>query len=93
MSALVSHQSEVMENREIMVERHKELEIKYPNEVPKPEEWGGYKIIPDRFEFWNGQSNRLHDRIIFRKLSDSQVIDNKLTKLGEDGWILERLQP
>ena len=54
---------------------------------------GGYKVIPDKVEFWQGQSSRLHDRILFRKLEADEVIDENLTKKGVDGWVYERLAP
>ena len=54
---------------------------------------GGYKVIPDKVEFWQGQSSRLHDRILFRKPEADEVIDENLTKKGVDGWVYERLAP
>jgi pyridoxine/pyridoxamine 5'-phosphate oxidase len=82
LSARISQQSKVVENRDKLIERYKEEELKFPNEVPKPDFWGGYKIIPTVFEFWIGQTDRLHDRIRFIKNSE-----------GENGWLYERLQP
>jgi len=54
---------------------------------------GGFKVIPEKVEFWQGQSSRLHDRISFRKPEADEVIDENLTKKGEDGWVYERLAP
>jgi len=54
---------------------------------------GGFKVIPDKVEFWQGQSSRLHDRILFRKPEADEVIDENLTKKGVDGWVYERLAP
>jgi len=44
-------------------------------------------------EFWQGQTNRLHDRIVFRRPSANEEIDSELTHPGEDGWVYERLSP
>jgi pyridoxamine 5'-phosphate oxidase len=56
-----------------------ENEFKDLNIIPRPEHWGGYRVIPERIEFWQGRPNRLHDRILF-------------TKVGDD-WKIERLSP
>jgi pyridoxamine 5'-phosphate oxidase len=92
LSARISQQSNVVENRDKLVEKYKEEELKFPNEVPKPHFWGGFKIIPTEFEFWMGQTDRLHDRIRFFK-NNNQTIDSKVTKVGDEGWLYERLQP
>ena len=52
---------------------------------------GGYLIKPDVFEFWQGQTNRLHDRIRYRKLEPDEKFDEKLMHKGEGDWIIERL--
>lgn len=60
--------------------------------VPTPENWGGYLVVPEEIEFWQGNDIRLHDRIRFRKLNGNE----KLTEMaveGENGWIIERLAP
>lgn len=54
---------------------------------------GGYLLVPDTIEFWQGQTNRLHDRIRFRKPAKDETIDECLTKKGEEGWVYERLAP
>lgn len=54
---------------------------------------GGYVVIPDVVEFWQGQTNRLHDRIRFRRRMPQEKIDEKLTHVGDDGWVFERLAP
>ncbi len=80
LGALVSDQSSVISNREVLEKRLEELEIEYKNkEVPKPEHWGGYLVSPISFEFWQGRPNRLHDRISYN--------------LVDDDWLIERLQP
>jgi pyridoxamine 5'-phosphate oxidase len=95
LSARISQQSEVVENRDKLIEKYKEEELKFPNEVPKPHFWGGFKIIPTAFEFWVGQTDRLHDRIRFFK--DNKVGEEgkvgEEAKVGDDGWLYQRLQP
>ena len=76
----VSHQSSVVESREVLEKNLAELEKKYENiEVPKPDEWGGFLIKPISIEFWQGRPNRLHDRIRYT--------------LNDDEWVIERLEP
>ncbi|PIO63931.1 pyridoxamine 5'-phosphate oxidase [Teladorsagia circumcincta] len=78
-----SEQSSVVPNREFLVNKRKALEELADKEgeasITKPESWGGYLLSPDYFEFWQGQSDRLHDRLEFRKN-------------GED-WTMRRLSP
>lgn len=54
---------------------------------------GGILIKPSRMEFWQGQSNRLHDRFVFRLPCENEKPDNKLVHPAEDGWVYERLAP
>jgi pyridoxamine 5'-phosphate oxidase len=54
---------------------------------------GGYKVIPKVLEFWQGQTNRLHDRLVFRRQKDGEILDENLSTVVNDGWILERLAP
>ncbi|MCR9172610.1 MAG: pyridoxamine 5'-phosphate oxidase [bacterium] len=77
--AWASNQSDVLSDREELEKRVEEYEAKFPNEVPRPEDWGGYWIEPSKFEFWQGRPSRLHDRIVFRA-TDSD-------------WEIERLNP
>lgn len=80
LGALISDQSSIVANREVLEKRLKELENEYDNkEVPKPTHWGGYIVAPILFEFWQGRPNRLHDRIQYT------LVDND--------WIIQRLQP
>jgi len=75
-----SEQSEPVDSRETLEERYAHFEARFENEeVPRPHSWGGYLIAPDRFEFWQGRPNRLHDRAEYTR---------------EGGlWIVQRLQP
>jgi len=79
--ALASSQSEVIESRQVLEQRFKELAEKYPqgSVVPKPENWGGYLVKPSSIEFWQGRYSRLHDRLRFN--------------LSGSNWSLERLSP
>lgn len=80
-SAAVSLQSQEISNRQDLVAKHEEILKKYPGDtpIPKPDRWGGYILTPSMFEFWQGQSNRLHDRLVFSKDGDK--------------WTLKRLYP
>ncbi len=77
--ALASNQSEVILSRELLEKKFAELEKKYGDNPPTPDNWGGYKLIPVKFEFWQGREDRLHDRICYEK-------NNEL-------WKIFRLQP
>jgi pyridoxamine 5'-phosphate oxidase len=72
---LVSAQSSVIPNREFLENKFNELNEKFGNEViPLPDFWGGYRVIPNYFEFWQGRENRLHDRICYKKENDDWKI-------------------
>ena len=77
--AWASHQSEVIESHKALLARAALIAAKHPLNVPRPPHWGGYLVIPDRVEFWQGRPSRLHDRICY------QLQDNQ--------WIKERLSP
>ena len=65
--ALASNQSEVVPNRQFLENRFSELEKEFGDNPPKPKNWGGYKLVPAKFEFWQGRRDRLHDRICYEK--------------------------
>jgi len=79
LGAWASEQSEVIPNRAELEARLAEADARFPQEVPPPGTWGGYRLVPERFEFWQGRTNRLHDRLRYRR--------------NEAIWIIERLAP
>ncbi|XP_008072096.1 pyridoxine-5'-phosphate oxidase isoform X2 [Carlito syrichta] len=93
--AVVSHQSSVIPDRKYLRKKNEELQQLYQEqEVPKPKYWGGYILYPQVMEFWQGQTNRLHDRIVFRRglpTGDSPL--GTMTHRGEEDWLYERLAP
>ncbi|MFM7823569.1 MAG: pyridoxamine 5'-phosphate oxidase [Bacteroidota bacterium] len=79
--AWVSDQSGILDSREILDSKFKEFVIRFENqEIPRPPHWGGYSLKPRKFEFWQGRTSRLHDRIEY------------LTDLNGN-WIIRRLYP
>ncbi|KAK8741032.1 hypothetical protein OTU49_002456 [Cherax quadricarinatus] len=95
-AACISPQSQVIPGRHVLTEKDELMHEEYKDEdkvIPKPECWGGFRVVPEVIEFWQGQTSRVHDRICFRKLMTDEVIDESLTKPGEDGWVYERLAP
>jgi len=88
LGAWASPQSEVIPNREWLEMRQKNLQEAFPEESsvdpPRPGHWGGYRLTPDMFEFWQGRPSRLHDRIRYRMQ----------TGWGNaPAWTIERLAP
>ena len=73
--AWCSPQSQVRESREVLENKIQELKKKYTNEVPRPENWGGYTIVPNEIEFWQGRASRLHDRFLYNKEGENWTIN------------------
>jgi pyridoxamine 5'-phosphate oxidase len=69
-SVYASRQSEPIESREALESRFDVARQVYGETVPRPEWWGGYRVIPDEIEFWQGRTNRLHDRLQYKKRPD-----------------------
>jgi len=78
--AWASDQSEKIDSRAAIMIKAAKLLVKYATgNVPRPPHWGGFRLVPDRFEFWQGRESRLHDRICF--------------ELHENSWLISRLSP
>ena len=78
--AWASHQSQELTDREELIKRVNYFEKKFAGkEIPLPEFWGGYRVIPDRIEFWQGKADRLHNRFIYQPSGNS--------------WKVKRLNP
>lgn len=79
--AWASPQSQVVPNRAALEAAYAAAELRFPEtgDVPPPEHWGGYRVVPDTVEFWQGRPNRLHDRLRYRRQGEA--------------WVLERLAP
>lgn len=78
-AAIASPQSAVVAARAILEERYAQAEKQYGADPRRPAEWGGYRVIPETVEFWQGRPNRLHDRLVYRKAAG--------------GWEIVRLAP
>ncbi|XP_043109971.1 pyridoxine-5'-phosphate oxidase [Puntigrus tetrazona] len=92
--AVVSRQSTVIPSRQYLRDKNAELEEKYKDtNVPMPDYWGGYIVKPHLIEFWQGQKNRLHDRIVFLRPKEGETELGDMQHQAEGGWIYQRLSP
>jgi pyridoxamine 5'-phosphate oxidase len=80
LAAWASPQSAVIAGRGPLERRVAAFARKYPDSVPRPPHWGGYRLVPEAFEFWQGGEDRLHDRILYRRARGGR-------------WRIERLAP
>lgn len=79
LAAATSAQSRAVASREELEARYRTLSETHSESVPRPQDWGGFLLQPDQYEFWQGRESRLHDRLQY------QVV--------EGGWVIQRLQP
>ena len=79
-SVYASRQSERLDSRAALEAEYEAARRRFGEQVPRPSWWGGYRVLPDEFEFWQGRASRLHDRLQYRKQADGT-------------WIRERLAP
>jgi pyridoxamine 5'-phosphate oxidase len=77
--AWASHQSEPVPDRATLEAQVAAAIARFGDDVPRPPHWGGYRIVPDRFEFWRNRADRVHDRVEYRRTGD--------------GWTVQRLSP
>jgi pyridoxamine 5'-phosphate oxidase len=81
LGAWVSNQSEVVAGRAVLESDLEAVKARFTgDEIPRPPHWGGFRVVPEVIEFWQGRRSRLHDRLVFRKATDA-------------GWTIERLAP
>jgi pyridoxamine 5'-phosphate oxidase len=78
--AWASPQSRVIESRQWLERQFAQARARFGEQVPRPLHWGGYRVVPEEIEFWQGRESRLHDRIVYRLQPDR-------------GWRIERLAP
>ena len=83
--AWASEQSSVIAGRNVLVARAAKFGLEFGLNPPRPPHWGGYRLVPDRWEFWQGRPSRLHDRLAYRRAEDADAKDG--------GWVRERLAP
>lgn len=80
LGAWTSQQSSVIKSRSLLEAKLEEMKRKFANgKIPLPSFWGGYRVVPESYEFWQGRQNRLHDRFLYNKVGEN--------------WGIERLQP
>jgi pyridoxamine 5'-phosphate oxidase len=79
-AANASTQSSVVADRGTLEKRYAEVEARHGERAPRPPNWGGYRVLPEAIEFWQGRANRLHDRLLY-------------TKTSNGAWCIARLAP
>lgn len=88
-AAWASPQSTVLSSRHELETRVADVEARFDGiDVPRPEHWGGFRIVPSEVEFWSRRDNRLHDRLLYRRGDGGDDHDG-----SGDGWAVDRLAP
>lgn len=80
--AWASEQSAVIDSRATLEAREKAFSERYGDDPPRPPHWGGYRVVPDTLEFWQGRPSRLHDRLVYTR-----------DAAAPHGWTISRLSP
>lgn len=80
LGAIASEQSRPVANRDVLESRFTQVKEQFGTDPKRPKHWGGYRLVPDAIEFWQGRSSRMHDRILY-------------TRQGDGSWQIQRLQP
>jgi pyridoxamine 5'-phosphate oxidase len=80
LGAWASPQSKVLRNRQTLATKVAAIVLRYGRHPPRPRHWGGYRVVPEAIEFWQGRKNRLHDRLLY-------------TRQATGGWKIVRLAP
>jgi len=78
-SAWASAQSEAVPSRTVLEASMQDVRARYADNPPRPPHWGGYRVVPQAMEFWQGRADRLHDRLVYKR--------------NAAGWTIERLAP
>ena len=86
LGAWASRQSEIIDDRTVLDDRHAQMLERFPDDVPLPDFWGGWIVVPESVEFWQGRESRLHDRLRYRRVRDGGLDD-------AGAWVVERLSP
>ena len=96
LAAWSSHQSAPLPSRDLLLERYRELEQRFAGQpIPRPDFWGGFRIVCERLEFWAGEPFRMHDRLLYerRDAVDSSGSDASAVRPASPAWQRTRLNP